>query len=99
MGPSDPFFPPPARAVRSPSAPPAPRELGPAAAPTRRPLAPLVGLAAGLAFGIVWVWVGFGAALIVLACGGLGAALAWLSASALRGGLDVAGAWRALLRR
>ena len=100
MGPTDPFASPPAPhapAAKSPASvmsrtePPAPR-----GGPTR---APLAGLAAGLGFGLVWVWLGLGAALTVLICGAVGAGLTWLGALALGGGLDLSGAWNALFRR
>ena len=112
MGPSDPFAgaPPPApptddagpagsttvggrpgpyRVQARPSPAPAARGAG----------APAVGAAVGLVFGLVTIVAGFGPALVVLAFALVGAAVGALVRLAGEGGLDVAGAWRALRRR
>ena len=69
---------------------------GPAGA---RASAPALGAALGLVFGLVTIVAGFGPALVVLAFALVGAAVGALARAAGDGGLDVAGAWRALRRR
>ena len=64
-----------------------------------RTSAPVVGAAVGLVFGLVTIVAGFGPALVVLAFALVGAAVGALVRAAGSGGLDVAGAWRALRRR
>ena len=106
MGPTDPFAPP--AEARRPAPPAAPASLSrPVDATTvdrprrgpGRPSATLVGAAAGLVFGVLAITVGLGPALVVLAFAGVGAALGALVRVAVEGGLDLAGAWRALRRR
>lgn len=57
---------------------------------------PLLGLALGMLFGILMLTYSFAGALLVYACGGLGAFVGWLGYGIAAGRLDVAGAWRAL---
>ena len=57
-----------------------------------------VGLSLGLVFGMVAVWKGPGAALLVVLCGLTGMLLAWLGVNVARGRLDLRGAYHALFR-
>jgi ribose/xylose/arabinose/galactoside ABC-type transport system permease subunit len=54
-----------------------------------------VGLLAGLAVGIVWSWLGFGALVLTLFCGLAG----WFIALYLTGGLDLQRLFDAFRRR
>ena len=56
----------------------------------------IVGLAVGLLFGVLVLTAGFGAALLVVFCGAIGAALGYLMFGLATSRLDVGAAWRAL---
>ncbi len=99
MGPHDPF---PPRTDRPGSGlgapPPAPPSGGASPAPRSPRTGALAGLTLGAAFGFVVVVAGVGAALLVLFCAAVGAALGAVVYGALAGRLDPAAAWRSLWR-
>jgi len=59
----------------------------------------ITGLAVGLVLGIVWMWLGFGPALIVAALGLAGWLIGAVASSASTGSLNLAELWSELLGR
>lgn len=106
MGPRDPFADPTVRPhpLDGPRpTPDAPRSAGGGPTPMSRPrsasLAPLMGVLVGLVFGVLLITVGFGAALVVVLCAGLGAGIGSIVNGALSDRFDLGAAWRALRNR
>lgn len=58
-----------------------------------------IGLFVGLILGIVWMWLGFGAAVLVGFLGLIGWCIGWFVSRVARGSVNVADLWRELQGR
>ena len=59
----------------------------------------VIGLLVGLVLGIVWMWLGFGAALLVGFLGLVGWGIGWFVSRVTQGTVNVADLWQELLGR
>lgn len=59
----------------------------------------IIGLAVGLLLGIVWMWLGFGAALLTGVLGGLGYLIGMVVSSVTTGNTSLADLWNDLKGR
>ena len=59
----------------------------------------VIGLLVGLVLGIVWMWLGFGAAVLVGFLGLVGWGIGWFVSRVTQGTVNVADLWQELLGR